>query len=249
MWVHGNGASGRHWWRHQRAVPGPAAAPDLQGAGGRPPWPDPDQADVRADVDIVLASARELPGPVQLIGHSWGGTLVLRVAHQLPDARLIVHEPVLWSWIRRSAPATERAELDEVAAFLVDRRNAGREAWLERFVDFWHGSGSWRAMAPLRQAGMRRVAHKVFASVRDLIQRPDEGRLPPGRRAVVLLGEAAPAPVARALRAWSASEELPLVEVPGGHLAPWTHMDAWLEALQPWLLPADATSADGLPVD
>lgn len=89
-------------------------------------------------------------GPVDLIGHSIGGTVALRLAARAPQRvrSLTLIEPVLFA-----ASCSGHALDDELAALAA----AGRmEAAARRFLDAWGAPGGFEALpSGLRQAAVR----------------------------------------------------------------------------------------------
>jgi pimeloyl-ACP methyl ester carboxylesterase len=125
--------------------------------------------------DVIAFIERLELGAVDLMGHSRGGHIAFRVAHQRPDLvrKLILAEPggELDDTLMPAgeSPSAERVESIVEAARLI---GAGEvDKGLERFVDRISGAGTW-AKRPAAAKQMRRD------NARTLIGQLDEQRKP-----------------------------------------------------------------------
>lgn len=96
---------------------GGATALDLPGHGKSPPWDD--TRDYHAQAVEWATALMEAPGPV--LGHSFGGTVALRLAVERPDlvTRLTLVEPVYFAALRiHDAPSYRayEASFSDIAA-------------------------------------------------------------------------------------------------------------------------------------
>ncbi len=112
-------------------------APDLRGHGTEPLWNG--QGDYHSDCTrdaIVLA---ETEAPVDLIGHSLGATIALRVALERPELlrSLTLIEPVLFAAARASAPAIYAAHVAEFAPTADALRRGDMMAAAATFHTIW----------------------------------------------------------------------------------------------------------------
>ncbi len=108
---------------------------DFPGHGRSPDWQAPDGIDLHTFVTRHAAGLIEQP--VDLIGHSFGATVALRIAVGAPHAvrSLTLVEPVLFA---AAPPASRQAEHDRLAPFVAD------EDWdglLRRFLGDWGAPG------------------------------------------------------------------------------------------------------------
>ena len=98
----------------------------------------------------------------------------MTLARRYPERvrSVAVYDPVTFGVLHRAGDAEGLADLaraEEQPVFSDDTRGGG-EAWMEAFIDYWSGSGSWRALPePSRQAFLR-VGRKVYLEVRSLMQ-------------------------------------------------------------------------------
>nr|WP_230383085.1 alpha/beta fold hydrolase [Paracoccus shanxieyensis] len=122
-------------------------APDMPGHGQSPDWtgaPDFHTA-------VTRQTAALIQRPLDLIGHSIGATVALRIAVAAPEAvrSLTLIEPVLFAAAR---DADADAEMDRVR----DLARAGQpEDAARRFLDTW-GGVSWEAQTPSSRARLTR---------------------------------------------------------------------------------------------
>jgi pimeloyl-ACP methyl ester carboxylesterase len=189
-------------------------------------------------IATVMAEMVGEGGPVDLIGHSFGGTVCLRLAQERPDLvrSLTLVEPVIFAAARAEPEyAAFRARHEEVAAVLAQDRAAAAAM----FHGDW-GTGERLEDLPERQRAyiLGRIHH--IAAQNPVLLDDAAGIVAPGRlegiMVPVLLVEGADSPaiidaVQRVLAA-----RLPKATrliVPGaGHMVPITHPDVVARAVQ-----------------
>ncbi len=156
--VHGSWVDARTWrpilpilGRRFRAV-----AYDRRGHG-RSSHP-PGQGSVRDDVGDLAALIESLDqGPAHLVGNSFGGSIVLRLAGQRSDLvrSIAVHEPPLPRLLERARPAFAdfvRA-MEARVQVASDRLAAGDlEGGARAFVDATEFQGAWDRIPPQARA-------------------------------------------------------------------------------------------------
>ncbi|WP_246138016.1 alpha/beta fold hydrolase [Maritimibacter fusiformis] len=168
-----------------------------------------------------------------VIGHSYGGTVALRLAMERPDKvrSLVLIEPVLLAAMRGSA------DYDSYLRAIADARAAleagDREAAAARFNDMVSPEAPWAALSPRARAVLASQIH-LIAEESDAVTDDVAGLLAPGRiEAVtqpVLLIEGSLSP--RLLSGVNAvlAARLPnatrVVVAGAGHMAPLTHPDS-----------------------
>lgn len=207
-----------------------ATAIDLPGHGRSAAWSEAD-----GDLfDLTTRVARTFldDGPIDVIGHSFGGAVALRLAVEEPDLvrRMVLFEPVFFAAARGTpAHAANRERFAPVYAAL----DAGDpEEATRRFTDGWGGETDFDNLAPAQQRAMVDRIHLISASKAG-IEDDNAGLLQPGRL------EAAKAPTLflRGERAQSVlaeiharlAERMPdareLVVSGAGHMGPLSHPD------------------------
>ena len=133
--------------------------PDLPGHGNAPGW---DVGRDFQDQALELALAAMPEGPVDILGHSFGGTLALRLAVEHPDRvrSLALVEPVMFA----AADADARsAHAKEMAPFAEAMERGDREAAAAAFHAFW-GTGQWAALPGAARDAIAARIHLIPAS-------------------------------------------------------------------------------------
>lgn len=235
--LHSGGMSSRQWRRlsDTLAADHEVLAPDLLGSGENPPWPDgapfDHSMDVAAVKEIVLRAGR----PVDLVGHSYGGLVALTLARQNPALvrSMVLYDPVAFGVLYDAPEANQEAlaDLERLGQNPVfsDASLGGTEPWMEAFVDYWNGFGTWRSTPEASRRAFLRVGKKVSYEVRSITEDRTAAAAYSGVHSptLVLSGERTPAAARRVARLLV--EALPsatLLVVPGaGHMGPITHAD------------------------
>ncbi len=166
--IHSSGLGAGQWRRlaHQLAPTHRVVAPSLVGYG-KTRWHWDETTDFHTDLALVEGLIATLEPPVHLVGHSYGGFLVLLAAARssVPIATVAVYEPVTVGVLRSAADFVSFAGIDDLDA-LFDLNDGGLEGFLQRFVDYWNGPGSWRQLSDRQQAIYRGVAQKIYQEVK-----------------------------------------------------------------------------------
>lgn len=138
---------------------------DMPGHGGSADW-DGTVPLQRQTVDMALDLLADMPGPVDLIGHSFGGTAALRLACEHPDRvrSLVLIEPVFFAAAYADHPglgAVHRAEMAEIAQAvdIGDRETAAR-----LFLRVWGDGRRWADLPPQMQAKAMEQIHLIIAA-------------------------------------------------------------------------------------
>jgi pimeloyl-ACP methyl ester carboxylesterase len=207
--------------------------PDFHGHGNGPAWQGAPGEIVPADTTLIAHLAAQVPGPVHLVGHSYGGAVALRVALRRPEAvaSVTVYEPVAMRVLFDDDPAAPAAvALRQVADTVRHELESGFADRAGRaFADYWSGSGSWASLAPAHQsafaARMGVISDQFVSLIGDVVTRDDYTGL---ARPVLYLSGSETTPAARRMAALL-QRTLPDVEAvtmrPLGHLGPITHPD------------------------
>jgi pimeloyl-ACP methyl ester carboxylesterase len=145
---------------------------DLIGYGGSDDWPRAQAPfSTRYDIDVVESLMQLCSGPAHVVGHSYGGRLALLAGLRRPERlrSLALFEPTCFGVLRSTGDAVALAELeghDEDQRFLADDFG-GSEAWVERFVDYWSGPGSFAELDEQQRSAWLRSRQKMFEEVRE----------------------------------------------------------------------------------
>lgn len=185
--------------------------------------------------DVATDMARGLiNAPMDLIGHSFGATVALRIAIESPELvrSLTLIEPVFFAIVWEEEPEmrapymAQNAEMD--AAFAAgDEREAARV-----FNRDWGDGTPWETLPERMRDHMEKLVHFVPASA-GMVQDDCAGLLAPGRMAraamptVLIEGDQSPAMSAKV--AIALQKRLPdadrVVIEGAGHMLPVTHPD------------------------
>ena len=173
--LHSGGLGSRQWLRlAARLKPfRRVLAPDLLGYGASSPWPADAPFEYTADLRLVEALLDGVRGPFDVVGHSYGGMLALKLALARPrDIRtLALYEPVAFGVLYDPPDPVGKEELEAIdhdGAFFADG-TGGDEAWVERFVDYWNGRGAWRALSENTRQAFLKNGRKAFQEVRSIM--------------------------------------------------------------------------------
>lgn len=211
--------------------------PDLPGHGRSGAW-TPDCPPIH-DLSTAIARALAEPGPVDLIGHSFGATVALRLALEAPGLvrSLTLVEPVLFAAAQGTAAfdaffAGNTAFGDRIAAGDA----AGAAAW---FHALWGGGTAFDALPAPQRAYIAARIHLIPTANAALVA-DAAGLLAPGRLEAVacpvaLIEGAASPPIIAAIQAVLAAR-MPAarrtVVAGAGHMVPITHPDAVAQAIR-----------------
>lgn len=191
---------------------------DMPGHGRSPDW-RPNGVDYHTATTRIAAAA--IDRPMDLIGHSIGGTIALRIAVAAPDAvrSLTLIEPVLFA----AAGATQGAG--------ADPDTLGEAEAARRFLREW-GEQGYDDLPPPVQAAIRRQI-RLVAESNQVLNHDGAGILRPGGlegigAPVMLISGGDSPPVVHAI-AEALAARLPDVAVAGvpgaAHMLPMTHPD------------------------
>lgn len=153
-------AAGAAWRGVQATLPGAAfACPDLPGHGGAPDWDGGAYMDQA--LELALEAAPE--GSFDLLGHSYGGCLALRLLVEHPERvrSLTLVEPVMFAAAPRAMQARQDALMGEYARALDagDRDGAARI-----FTGLWGSGRPWGTVPERQRTDIRDRIHLVAAS-------------------------------------------------------------------------------------
>ena len=162
--LHCSLGSGRQWAKlgaglapHLKLI-----APDLIGYGHNSCLLDLPMT-LAQEVSALREHLREANGPIHLVGHSYGGAIAFKIAtdpafeHRIRSLTLI--EPVLVTLLLESAP--DRRLYNQFADLA---REVSRDLWngsvleaIDKFTEFWNGSGPREELSPA--ARIRMIEH------------------------------------------------------------------------------------------
>jgi pimeloyl-ACP methyl ester carboxylesterase len=207
-------------------------APDHIGYGRTSPYSGPPPV-MEQEITVMMALLDIAAGPTHLIGHSYGGSILARVAIRAPARvrSLTLIEPTLFHLLQPSGHVAEHAEIQAVAERVTQHVDAGDRLEAARgFIDYWTGPGTYNGMEERLRISISQSMPKLrqewpesFAPWGATIEALSALRLP----TLLIRGANTTAPalgVMTALgRIWPDASH---VEIAGaGHMSPITHAD------------------------
>lgn len=148
--IHSSVSGNRQWKRlaqdlqpHFRVL-----ALNLFGYGETSAWNEEATQTITDQADLVLRLVRDIPGPVCIVGHSFGGSVACKAAAMLGTraSHLFLFEPTLFHLLAQNGRREAYAEAAALRDFVkLHGKNDHWEAVAKRFVDYWIGDGGWAA--------------------------------------------------------------------------------------------------------
>jgi lipase len=138
-------------------------APDLPSHGRSADW---DELSDFSETSYAGALAVMDDGPMDLIGHSFGGAIALRlaVAHPEKVKSLTVIEPVFFAVAAAHQPEAVRDHADHLEPAIAALRSGDRETAARIFNGMWSDEGpQWSSLAAKTRAAMMRAIHVLPA--------------------------------------------------------------------------------------
>ncbi len=181
MFVHSTGTSPAMWQVVAKELPAGLQALTPVNLGYTPQAPLSLPADGRFRLqDEVMHLRRQVPdgaSALHLVAHSYGACVALMLAQDpsLNVASMWLYEPVPFAALRQlpptEVPQDVGQQLDQLygeASPLLDAAQAGSDTWLQHFIDYWNGPGTWLAVPDKVRQGARSVGLKMFHEVHAL---------------------------------------------------------------------------------
>jgi pimeloyl-ACP methyl ester carboxylesterase len=161
LFVPGSYSTPAAWKPLQRLLPPHwhGLATSLCGYGQTAETRSPGDSGMEHELRVVMSVARHAPGPLHLVGHSFGGTVALALAlsGQVEVASLALFEANPLDLLRIRHADLHAATLDMSQAFEAAVQSGERDA-AARIMDFWGGAGAFAAMPAAVQDYCRQTA-------------------------------------------------------------------------------------------
>jgi pimeloyl-ACP methyl ester carboxylesterase len=142
-------------------------APDLPGYGSLAELPLATAPGLDTRLAGLYGRLDAAPGPVHIIGHSFGGALALRLAAMIPRkvCSVCVYEPTSLEVFAVSGQQQDLAFLAEFRQLAKITSRTGPMVAMETFLDYWMGPDSWQLLdhgARARLAAMAPIVARDF---------------------------------------------------------------------------------------
>jgi pimeloyl-ACP methyl ester carboxylesterase len=248
--LHCSASGASQWAPYRESLAAALIAPDLIGYAAPGECDGAGPVTLAAEAQRVATLMRAVRGPVDLVGHSYGGAVAVQTA--LLDAHrvrtLTLYEPVLFHLLLEDpCSAGQAREIQSIARELDGFVSAGRnDAAARVFVDYWSTPGAWDRIAPGAQQALAAKMPKVcaeFSALFDARMELDE-LAATGIPIRIFWGDRSPAPARRIveLLQWRLPGAL-IERVPGaGHMAPVNQRAVMLRLLFPSARPPQERS-------
>jgi lipase len=169
VFLHPGGSQGKQWEKVVDAL-GPgwrAIAPDLFGFGGTEPWPMARELTIDLQARLVASVLDDagLAGPVDVVGHSYGGATALRLTVNRPERvrSLMVIEPIVFNVLKEIGDPLYEDSKAIALAFLASMEKGDRDAAWRGFIDGRNGPGTWARLSDQRRQGFFAQTDQVSA--------------------------------------------------------------------------------------
>lgn len=233
--IHSSVSGNRQWKRLMQDLQPyfRVLALNLFGYGETSVWNGDVPQTISDQARLVLELVRDIPGPVRIVGHSFGGSVACRATAMLgPRAsHMFLFEPTLFHLLKQNGRCEAYAEAAALRDFI--RLHGRKDDWgtvAERFVDYWIGDGGWAAMPPERRLAymqLLRPNYDEWDSV-DSDQTTIDDLAAIRAKATIAYSPAARRPIHEIANLFR--EKCPNWSVTriaeGGHMAPLTHPQA-----------------------
>lgn len=167
MLVHSSVSGARQWRRlmdnlkHRYRV----RAVNLFGYGATPSWPAQTPQSLDAQARVVEAALPDGDDPVYLVGHSFGGSVAMKVAARLAGriTKLVLLEPNPCYLLAQAGRGDAFEEAMTMRNCIKTYGALGEWATAaENFADYWGGAGAWRDMSPERRSAFAEALKPNF---------------------------------------------------------------------------------------
>jgi pimeloyl-ACP methyl ester carboxylesterase len=167
MLVHSSVSGARQWRRLMDDLKGQfrIRAVNLFGYGNTPPWPSGTTQSLNDQARLVEAALPANADEVYIVGHSFGGSVAMKVAARLARRvrKLILLEANPFALLAQAGRVDAFAEAVELRDCIKKFGALGEWAMAaEKFADYWGGAGSWRNMSSERRSAFTEAIKPNF---------------------------------------------------------------------------------------
>lgn len=225
LMLHCSGSDHRHWdrviaaWGGLDIAPRRFLRPELFGCGQTARWPGSRPMTLRDQVALAATAIAGLDTPVDLVGHSFGGAVALKLALSMPEhiRSLTLVEPAACFLLVQEGAHADRL-FGEIAGLGQAMRHGAmagtpraRQDAMGRFVDYWNGPGKWKSLPPAARQAMAAMTDVIAAEFVALLT--EATRLADCRRMAIptllVCGGRSPKPSGISHRGWQRPSPVP----------------------------------------
>ena len=154
--VHGAASNNRQWRQlvEENSEQYRFLSPNLFGYGQTSSWPGETRQCMADQVQIVKSICELIDERLNIVGHSFGGSVAAATAHALGEKvnKLVLLEANPFPLLRTAGQEAALAEIEGLWDFISQQAAIGEWSMVaERFVNYWLGEGSWQALNEDRQ--------------------------------------------------------------------------------------------------
>ena len=142
-----------------------AIAYDLPGHGRSADWDGISDIQAVSTAMAVDLLEHEGQGPADIIGHSFGGTVAIRLAVERPDLvrSLVLIEPVFFAVAVQDQPALQVQDDAHMRAYRKALQAGDRIAAAKAFTSIWGDGRGWDSMPAAQQNALAARIHLIEA--------------------------------------------------------------------------------------
>ena len=130
------------------------------------------------EADAVTAMVDGRSSPIQLVGHSYGGAIALRLALRWPSRfdTLTLIEPAVYPFLRHAGLDSLAADVEAVNDSFIERvRRNERQSAFESYYEYYNGgAGSWSQLDASVRAKLVSIAGTVATALAAVHASPTE---------------------------------------------------------------------------
>ncbi|MGI9406495.1 MAG: alpha/beta fold hydrolase [Hyphomicrobiaceae bacterium] len=227
--------SGARQWRKLITVLAPSfhvRAPNLIGYGRTPEWAEERAQTLDDQAEIIETLAADTTEPVNLVGHSLGGTVAMKAAQRLRGRieKLVLLEPNPFFLLRDNGRTDAFREIMELHDII--KTYGGKDQWTQAaacFADYWGGTGTWADMPSERRSVFAEALKPNFHEWGSVLGEHTElatiaEALP--ERTLVVSDPATARPIREIVELLQGATAWQFITIPeGGHMAPLARPD------------------------